>query len=74
MNSRNIKIDSGYYNFTPLIMNASQKDDCGEATALLLEAGADINATDALGKTALDHALARNLENVVAVLRAHGTS
>ena len=28
---------------TPLIMNATQKDDCGEVTELLISAGADVS-------------------------------
>jgi len=72
VNARNEKTDSNHLGFTPLIMNASQKDDCAEVTQLLIEAGADIDATDALSKTALDHALATGLERIPAVLRQHG--
>ncbi len=70
VNSRNLMADSDKHGFTPLIMNASQKDDCAEVTELLLAAGADINATDAKGMTALDHATI--LERIPAVLRRHG--
>jgi len=73
VNSRNIKADSGFFGMTPLIMNATQRDDCAEVTALLLAAGADIHAKDAAGKTALTHALARGLTNIAAVLRKQGT-
>src|SRR5437763_241635 len=47
VNSRNKKSDSQLHGMTPLIMNATQKDDCAEVTELLLAAGADVNATDA---------------------------
>jgi ankyrin repeat protein len=71
VNSRNIKADSGLYGVTPLIMNATQRDDCSEVTELLLAAGADINATDACGKTALAQATKRGLHRISAVLRKH---
>ena len=74
VNSRNIKADSDLFGVTPLIMNATQRDDCAEVTTLLLAAGADIQATDAVGKTALTHALARGLTSIASVLRAHGAS
>ena len=48
--------------------------DCSEVTTLLLSAGADMNATDAQGKTALDHAMDRGLERIAAVLKAHGAA
>jgi ankyrin repeat protein len=35
VNSRNRKTDSEFCGMTPLIMNATQKDDCSEATELL---------------------------------------
>src|SRR4051794_24134062 len=56
VNSRNRKSDSEFYGMTPLVMNATQKDDCSEVTELLLAGGADITATDARGRTALNHA------------------
>lgn len=56
VNCRNIREDSPFYQVTPLIMNATQKDDCSEVTELLLAAGADIQAKDARGMTAMDHA------------------
>jgi len=74
VNSRNIKTDSDFNGFTPLIMNASQKDDCAEVTELLLAAGADIEATDARGKTALAHALEKNLKRIPEVLKQHGAT
>ena len=72
VNSRNLKADSDFFGMTPLLMNATQRNDCAEVTTLLLAAGADIQATDADGKTALTHALARGLTSIAAVLRAHG--
>jgi ankyrin repeat protein len=72
VNSRNIKVGSSFLGMTPLIMNATQRDDCSEVTELLIAAGADIEATDAAGKTALVHALERGLARIIAVLRRHG--
>src|SRR5262249_32009955 len=57
VNSRNVKADSDFFGVTPLIMNATQRNDCAEVTELLIAAGADLNAADAAGKTALAHAL-----------------
>jgi uncharacterized protein len=74
VNSRNRKTDSEFYGMTPLIMNATQKDDCSEVTELLLGAGAEIGAVDANGKTALRHAQERGLEKIQAVLRRHGAA
>ena len=50
------------------------KDDCAEVTELLLAAGADINATDAEGKTALVHALEGGLQRIPEVLRRHNAA
>jgi len=72
VNARNVKSDSEFHGVTPLIMNATQKNDCSEVTSMLLAAGADIHATDAKGKTALDHATKLGLARIAAVLRAHG--
>jgi ankyrin repeat protein len=72
VNSRNVKADSPFYGVTPLIMNATQRNDCSEVTELLLAAGADINATDAAGKTALAHVLERGLPRITEVLRRGG--
>jgi ankyrin repeat protein len=74
VNSRNRKADSDFYDMTPLIMNATQTNDCAEATELLIAAGADIAATDARGKTALVHAQQRGLKRIVEVLRGHGAA
>ncbi len=60
------------FQMTPLIWNATQKDDCSEATELLIAAGADIHATDATGKTALAHATERRLKKIPETLRRHG--
>jgi ankyrin repeat protein len=74
VNAGNIKADSDVYGVTPLIMNATRKNDCGEVTQLLFAAGADIHAKDECGKTALGHAVERGLEHVESVLRAHDAS
>jgi ankyrin repeat protein len=74
VNARNVMADSDMLGYTPLIMNASQKDDCAEATQLLLAAGADIQATDAKGKTALAHAIEKDLQRILEVLRRHGAT
>ena len=71
MNSRNMKKNSQFFGMTPLIMNATQKNDCSEVTQLLLAAGADIGATDAAGKTALAHAQERILPKILQVLHRH---
>ena len=70
VNSRNLKADSEFYEMTPLIMNATQKDDCAEVTELLLQAGANINAVDAKGKSAVDYAVEYGLHRIEAVLRS----
>ena len=74
VNSRNTKADADFLGFTPLIMNATQRDDCAEVTELLVAAGADIDAVDAGGKTALTHARERSLERILKVLRRVGAS
>jgi ankyrin repeat protein len=74
VNSRNIKADSEFFGMTPLIMNATQKNDCSEVTELLIRAGADIAAVDARGKTALHHARERGLIKIQEVLRGHGAT
>ncbi len=72
VNSRNVNVGSKFLGMTPLIMNATQNDDCAEVTELLLAAGADIRATDAQGRSALDHAAAGGRKRIVEVLRQHG--
>jgi ankyrin repeat protein len=72
--SRNIKADSEFYGMTPLIMNATQKNDCAEVTELLINAGADIAAVDAKGKTALAYAREYGLTRIQEVLLAHGAA
>jgi len=69
VNARNIKADSVFYGMTPLIMNATQKNDCAEVTELLLRAGADSGAVDAKGKMAVDYAVERGHRRVEEVLR-----
>lgn len=71
VNSRNMQ-PGDYFGRTPLIMNASQDDDCHEVTKLLIEAGADIHATDGAGNTALDHAEAGGRTRIADVLRRSG--
>lgn len=74
VNARNIKSDSEFYGATPLIMNARQRNDCSDVTTILLAAGADIDAKDARGKTALSHASDRKLKRILSVLRAHSAA
>ncbi len=72
VSARNIKQGSDFEGFTPLMMNASQKNDCAEATELLIVAGADIAATDPNGRTALDIALEKELTRIPETLRSYG--
>lgn len=74
VSSRNLKADSEFYGMTPLIMNATQKNDCAEVTELLINAGADLAAVDATGKTALAHARKHGLTRIQEVLLAHGAT
>ena len=74
VNSRNMKADSELFGMTPLIMNATQKNDCAEVTELLINAGADIAAVDAKGKTALAYAREYGLTRIQEVLLAHGAA
>jgi len=69
VHARNTKADSDFYGMTPLIMNASQNDDCAEVTELLLGAGAEVGAVDGKGKTALDYAVDGRNHRVEAILR-----
>ncbi len=69
VNSRNLKAGSKFYQMTPLIMNATQHNDCAEVTELLLQAGADINAVDSKGKTALVYANEYGLHRISGVLQ-----
>lgn len=69
VNSRNLKPDSDFCGMTPLIMNATQREDCAEVTKLLIDAGADVSATDAKGKTALDYATEYKNRRIESVLR-----
>lgn len=63
---------SSFHGATPLIMNASQPNDCSKVTELLVAAGADIRARDAQGKTALANALERKLVRIPEVLLRNG--
>lgn len=74
VNSRNVKTDSSLFGMTPLIMNATQRNDCWEVTELLITAGAELNATDAKGKTALRHAIEHNLLHITETLTRHGAT
>ena len=73
VNSRNTRHGSKFFQTTPLIWNATQKDDCSEVTQLLIDAGADVSAVDANGKTALAHAQERGLVKISEVLERHHT-
>ena len=70
VNSINIKKDTKQYGRTPLIHNASQGEDCSEITEMLLNAGANINAKDAKGKTAMDTAKKKNNIKIITVLKS----
>jgi len=72
VNSRNVNADMEFRERTPLIMNATQKEDCSEVTEMLIAAGADLSARDAHGKTAMDHAKERGLVRIMEVLGRHG--
>jgi ankyrin repeat protein len=74
VNGRNIMPGTKFFQMTPLIMNATQKDDCSEVTAMLIEAGADVHAVDANGKTALAHAQERGLTRIEEVLLRSGAA
>lgn len=69
VNSRNLMAGSQFHGMTPLIMNATQKEDCAEVTELLISAGADLSAVDAVGKSALDYAIEYRRHRIEAVLR-----
>lgn len=71
VSSRNEMPGTKCYGMTPLIMNATQKDDCAEVCELLLEAGADIHAKDAAGKTDLEWAKEKKLKRITSVLENH---
>lgn len=73
VNSRNVKVGSGLEGMTPLIMNATQHNDCSEVTELLLAAGADTRARDVHGKTALDYAQEKGLRRIAGVLQSSST-
>ncbi len=70
VDSRNPREDSKFFQMTPLIMNATQRDDCAQVTEQLLDAGADKDARDANGRTAYDHAKERGLSRILEVLEA----
>jgi len=70
VNSRNEKEGSPCYGKTPLIHNATQTEDCSEITEQLLKAGADLNATDAEGKTAFQWAVEKKNTKIESVLKS----
>jgi serine/threonine-protein phosphatase 6 regulatory ankyrin repeat subunit B len=72
VNSRNVLPGGDFEGATPLIMNAQQHNDCAECAEILIEAGADIGAVDASGKTALAWAVEGGTKNVQEVLRRMG--
>jgi ankyrin repeat protein len=72
VNSRNVKAESDLYGVTPLIMNATQRNDCAEVTEMLLDTGAEIEAVDAKGMTALAHASKGGRNRIAEVLRRRG--
>ena len=66
------RLAGDYYGGTPLIMNASQDNDCHQVTEFTIEAGADIHAVDGSGKTVLDHAVKGGRTGISEVLRRFG--
>ncbi len=66
------RLAGDYYGGTPLIMNASQDNDCHQVTEFTIEAGADIHAVDGSGKTVLDHAVTGGRKHIAEVLRSSG--
>jgi ankyrin repeat protein len=70
VNSRNEKEGSPCYGRTPLIHNATQREDCSEITEMLLKAGADLHAVDAEGKTALQWAKERKNTKIESILKS----
>lgn len=72
VNSRNELAKSPCFGRTPLMHNAAQRNDCSEATELLLNSGADVTATDPAGQTALTIARAKGNRHIEKVLLAHG--
>jgi serine/threonine-protein phosphatase 6 regulatory ankyrin repeat subunit B len=72
VNSRNVLPGGDFEGATPLIMLAQQHNDCAECAEILIEAGADIGAVDAGGKTALAWAVECGVMRVQDVLRKAG--
>lgn len=71
VDSRN-RLAGNLLGFTPLIMCATQRNDCAECAELLLAAGADVHAAADDGRTALACAVAGGHRAVEAVLRRAG--
>ena len=74
VNGRNVLAGAKFEGVTPLIMVATQPNDCAECAELLIAAGADMNAVDAKGRSALAWAMERETKQVEAVLRRHGAT
>ena len=74
VNSRNVLAGAKYEGVTPLIMVATQPNDCAECAELLLAAGADLQAKDAAGKSSLTWAMEKGAKKVEGVLRRHGAT
>ncbi len=72
VDGRNARAAATYHGFTPLIWCASQSDDSAACAQLLIDAGADVHATDAGGRNGLDWATGRGAPQVAALLSRHG--
>lgn len=70
VNSVNVRQESDYFGVTPLLMNVLMKDDCADATQLLLEAGADTTVTHH-GKSLLEIGEEKGNARILAVLREY---
>ena len=68
VNAVNVREDSDFFGVTPLLMNALMKDDCAEATKLLLDAGAHTTVTFK-GKTVVQIAEENGNTRILEVLR-----
>lgn len=71
VDSLNGRRESEYFGVTPLLMNAYQRDDCWQATELLLQNGANISATHR-GRTALEIARGKGNRQIEGVLTRWG--
>lgn len=73
VDARNQLRKSELYGVTPLLMNARQREDCVEATRLLIDAGADPEARHN-GKTALEVAEGKGNTRIAGFLRDLGAA